>query len=207
MGRAKKIAGIILAAGGSTRMGQPKLLLDWHGAPLVRWVARTALAADCAPVVVVTGAERLAVETCLIDLSVVLIHNPDWQKGQSTSVKVGVQSLAEDIDAAMVLLGDQPQIPLQIPQTLITAYMEDTPPPPILAAAIGEQRANPVLFDRALFPVLTELEGDAGARTIFSRYPVQLIPFNDPNLLLDVDSPEDYQRLMEIPPPKFTIED
>lgn len=187
-------------------MGQPKLMLSWHGAPLVRWVARTALAAACSPVVVVTGADPSAMENSLNNLPVTFAHNPDWQQGQSTSVRTGIQALPDDLHAALIMLGDQPQIPLVVLQTLINAYLNETPPPPIVAVASGGRRGNPVLFDRALFPVLTTLEGDAGARTIFSRYPVQLIPFDDNNLLLDVDSPEDYQRLMALPPPLLPIE-
>jgi len=202
----KKFAGIILAAGGSRRMGQPKLMLSWHGAPLVRWVARTALAAGCSPVIVVTGADPEKVESSLANLPVVFAHNAEWQQGQSTSVRVGVQMLPEDVDAAMIMLGDQPQIPLDVLQSLINTYLAETPPPPIVAIASGGRRGNPVLFDKALFPVLTTLEGDAGARTIFSRFPVQLIPFDDTNLLLDVDSPEDYHHLMELPPPLLTNE-
>lgn len=187
-------------------MGQPKLMLSWHGVPLVRWVARTALAAACSPVIVVTGADPGAVENSLANLPVTFAHNPEWQQGQSTSVRTGVQALPGNVDAALILLGDQPQIPLVVLQTLINAYLNETPPPPIVAVASGGRRGNPVLFDRGQFPVLTTLEGDAGARTIFSRYPVQLIPFDDNNLLLDVDSPEDYQRLMALPPSLLPIE-
>ena len=203
----KKIAGIILAAGGSSRMGEPKLMLDWHGLPLIRWVARVTLAAGCSPVIVVTGANSSAVEKSLAALMVQFAHNPDWEIGQSTSVRTGIEALSDDIDAAMIFLGDQPQIPLIVPQTLIHIYQTETPPPPILVTAIGKKRANPVLFDRAMFPVLTALEGDAGARTIFSRYPVQLIPFDNLDLKLDVDSPEDYRRLMELPPPELPPSD
>mgnify|MGYP001090000543 CR=1 FL=1 len=201
-----KIAAIILAAGGSTRMGKPKLTMDWHGFPLVRWVARIALHAGCAPVIVVSGASPDALKTSLAGLPVQFAHNPDWESGQSTSVRAGVLALPEEVDSALILLGDQPQIPLTVLHALINAYCTETPPPPILAAAIGKQRVNPVLFDRAMFPVLTSLEGDAGARTIFSRYPVQLIPFDIPDLKLDVDSPEDYQRLMKLPPPELPPE-
>lgn len=203
----KKIAGIILAAGGSSRMGEPKLMLDWHGLPLIRWVTRITLAAGCSPVIVVTGATSSAIESSLAGLPVHFVHNPDWERGQSTSVRIGIEAIPEDIDAAMIMLGDQPQIPLIVPQTLITLYTTETPPPLILVTAIGEKRANPVLFDRAMFPVLTGLEGDAGARTIFSRHPVQLIPFDNPDLKLDVDSPEDYLRLMELPPPVLPQDD
>lgn len=198
-----KVAAIILAAGGSTRMGEPKLTLAWHGTPLVRWVAQIAIAAGCAPVIIVTGANRDAVETSVNGLPVHFSHNADWESGQSTSVRMGVLALPSSIDAAIVMLGDQPQIPVTVLQGLIDAYGSETPAPPIVAAASNGRRANPVLFDRAMFPVLTGLEGDAGARTIFSRYPIQLIPFNFPNLELDIDSPEDYQRLMELPPPEL----
>lgn len=202
----KRIAAIILAAGGSTRMGKPKLTLCWHGVPLVRWVARIALHAGCAPVIVVSGASPDSLKTSLASLPVQFTHNPDWESGQSTSVRAGVLALPKEIDAALIMLGDQPQIPLNVLQTLINAYCTETPPPPILASAIGNQRANPVLFDRAMFPVLTSLQGDAGARTIFSRYQVQLIPFDNPDLKLDVDSPEDYLRLMKLPPPELPPE-
>lgn len=203
----KKIAGIILAAGGSTRMGVPKLTLEWHGSPLIHWVVRITLAAGCSPVIVVTGANAGAVEESLAELPVQFAHNPNWENGQSTSVRTGIEALSKDVDAAVIMLGDQPQIPLNVIQTLISLFGEETPPPPILVTAIGEKRANPVLFDRAMFPVLTGLEGDAGARTIFSRYPVQLIPFDNPDLKLDVDSPEDYRRLMELPPPVLPPKD
>jgi len=196
----KKIAAIILAAGGSARMGKPKLTLDWHGTPLVRWVARVALNAGCSPVIIVTGAEPDMDYESLANLPLLFAHNADWESGQSSSVRTGINALPQDVDAALILLGDQPQIPVTVLKTLINAYCKETPPPLILAAAAGEQRANPVLFDRVMFPALTNLKGDAGARTIFALYPVQLIPFENADLKLDIDSPEDYQRLMEIPP-------
>lgn len=202
----RKIAAIILAAGGSTRMGQPKLTLDWHGTPLVHWVARVALNAGCSPVVVVTGAEPDMDFTSLAQLPIVFAHNPDWESGQSTSVRTGINALPQDVDAALVMLGDQPQIPPEVLSTLINAYYAKTPPPLILAAAVGEERANPVLFDRTMFSALTNLEGDIGARSIFSLYPVELVPFKNAILRLDIDSPEDYQRLKEIPPPDLSTD-
>jgi len=199
----KKVAAIILAAGGSRRMGQPKLLLHWHGEPLIRWVARLALSAGGDPVVVVTGSDADIVQLALDDLPLSLTHNLDWEKGQSTSVKSGIDALAGNVDAAIVLLGDQPQIPLYVVQQLMRIYREEKPEEPILIPAVNGKRANPVLLTRAVFEPLTRLEGDAGARTIFSRYPVRLIPFDDTDLLLDVDLPEDYRKLMEKPAPQF----
>lgn len=202
----KSIAGIILAAGGSKRMGQPKLLLEWHGAPLIHWVAKTALAAGCSPLIVVTGANAAAVTHSLAGLPVVLAHNPDWEQGQSTSVRTGVNALPPEIDAAIIFLADQPQIPMSVVQELMRTYREDEPPSPILITTSAGKRGNPVLFERALFQPLTRLKGDAGARSIFAQYPIHLIPFDDPDLLLDVDSPEDYQILMEKQPPFLPTE-
>jgi molybdenum cofactor cytidylyltransferase len=199
----KRVAAIILAAGGSKRMGQPKLLLDWHGAPLIRWVALTALNAGCSPVVVVTGASAERVQHALDGLPLGFTHNPDWQKGQSTSVKLGVNALPENADAVIVFLGDQPHIPLRVPQKLMQIFREENPAEPILAPAFNGKRSNPVLLARAIFAPLAGLAGDAGARMIFSQYPVRLVPFDDPDLLLDVDLPEDYQRLTEIPAPRY----
>jgi len=203
----KSIAGIILAAGGSTRMGEPKLLLKWHGDALIRWVARLALAAGCSPVIIVTGAKRSEVEAAVSDLPVKPVHNPRWEDGQSTSVRTGILALPADVDAAMIFLGDQPQIPLATVQELMRIYRASEPPLPILLPASSGRRGNPVLFDRSMLEKLTRLQGDAGARLIFAEHQVKLIPFDDPNLLLDVDLPEDYQRLMEIPPPVLPLLD
>lgn len=202
----KQIAGILLAAGGSKRMGQPKLLMEWHGVPLIRWVARMGLAAGCDPLLVVTGANATLLETCLAGLPLQLIHNPEWEQGQSTSVRAGVNALPSEADAAIILLADQPQIPLQVALEIMRHYRQHPQTGAIWAASINGKRGNPVLFDRALFPALTSLEGDAGARSILSRYPVQLVSFDDPELLLDVDSEEDYQHLLQSPPPNLPDE-
>jgi len=199
----KQIAGILLAAGGSKRMGQPKLLMEWHGAPLVRWVARMGLAAGCSPLVVVTGANASLLESCLSGLSLQFVHNPDWERGQSSSVRAGVNALPSEVDAAIILLADQPQIPVQVAVEIMSHYRQNPQEGAIWAASINGKRGNPVLFDRALFPTLTSLEGDAGARSILSNYPVQLVSFDDTELLLDVDSEADYQYLLQSPPPNF----
>jgi len=199
----KKVAAIILAAGGSTRMGQPKLLLDWHGQPLVRWVARLALYAGCAPVIVVTGANADEIRQALAGLPLIFTHNPDWQIGQSSSVKVGVNTLPEEVEAALVFLGDQPHIPPRVPRELLRVYQQDEPAEIILIPTHKGRRANPVLLERRTFEPLGRLSGDTGARLLFSQYPVKLIPFEEPDLVFDVDSPEDYQRLLEKPAPRL----
>ena len=188
------VAAVILAAGAASRMGRPKLLLPWQGEPLIRHSARTALQAGLEPVIVVTGAAAEEMKSALAGLNLQLAHNPDWKKGQSTSVRVGVESLNAQIDAVIFLLGDQPFVTADLLHGLVQAYQKSQPL--ILAPFVREKRANPVLFDRRVFTDLLGLQGDAGARTIFAQYPPSPYPWPDERLLFDVDTPEDYQRLL-----------
>ena len=186
-------AGIILAAGASTRMEQPKPLLLWRGEPFIRHIARTALGAGLSPVVIVTGAAAPQVRAAVADLPVLLIHNPDWEAGQSTSVRCGLRALPDAIGSAVFLLADQPQIPIELIQALKDQHAQALSP--IVAPLIDERRGNPVLFDRETFADLQSLTGDVGGRAVFAKYPSATVPWPDANLLLDVDTPEDYQRL------------
>jgi molybdenum cofactor cytidylyltransferase len=192
----EKTAGIILAAGESTRFGMPKQLLEWHGKPFVRHIVETAFRASLSPVIVVSGSHAPEIESVLTGLPVTILHNPDYKQGQSTSIKTGINSLAKNIGSAVFLLADQPQIPEEVIQSLIESHTRELPP--ILAPLVlEERRANPVLFDRVTFADLMLLTGDSGGRSIFSKYKVEYIPWHDDRLLLDVDTPEDYQRLVE----------
>jgi molybdenum cofactor cytidylyltransferase len=189
-------AGVILAAGGASRMGQPKLLLDWHGEAIIRHSVKSALQAGLDPVVVVTGAHVDGVSAALADLPVKLVHNPDWNAGQSTSVKIGLSALPPETGAVAFLLGDQPQIPPTLVRALLEQHRRTLAP--ITCPLIAQQRGNPVLFDRVTFPEFYSLEGDAGARQIFSRHPLDYLPWHDQSLLMDVDTPDDYNRLTQL---------
>jgi molybdenum cofactor cytidylyltransferase len=189
-------AGILLAAGGSTRLGRPKQLLNWRGQPLVRTVAATALAAGLSPVVIVAGAEAEGVVRALEGLPVQIVHNADWEAGQSSSVRTGVEALPPETGAAVFLLADQPQIPASLVGALVERHA--TTLSPLVAPLTGGRRANPVLFDRRTFPDLLALTGDVGGRSLFARYPVEWVTWHDESILLDVDTQSDYQHLLEL---------
>ena len=190
-----KIAGIILAAGAASRMGQPKLLLPWKGETLIHKTVRTALDALLDPVVIVTGAGAQEITNIVKELPVSIAHNPDWQTGQSTSVRAGIQALPASTQAVIFLLGDQPFVTADLIKELVKTYLQNHSV--ILAPFIGKQRANPVIFDRLIFDELCQLEGDVGARSIFKKYPPEAMPWSDERILFDIDTPADYEKLTE----------
>jgi molybdenum cofactor cytidylyltransferase len=187
------VAGIVLAAGESTRYGQPKQLLDWRGQPFVRAVATTALEAGLSPVIIVTGAHAEQIEEAVQDLDVILVHNSEWKSGQASSIRAGIKAV-KDVGSAIFLLTDQPQVTTSILRALIEKHAEGLHS--IVAPLVLDQRANPVLFDRTTFKDLLSIEGDTGGRAIFHKHRVDYLPWHDDRLLLDVDTPEMYQRLI-----------
>lgn len=220
-------AGIILAAGESTRFGSPKQLLDWKGKSFVRQVAETALQAGLWPVEVVTGFHHADVESALSGLPVNIVHNPQYQQGQSTSIRAGINALPlppysgtspksahsdfqnmqisiggfgggrVGVGSTIFLLADQPQIPVEVIRALVESHTQELQP--VLAPLVlEERRANPVLFDQVTFPDLLKLTGDVGGRAIFDKHRVEYLPWHDDILLFDVDKPEDYQRLKDM---------
>ncbi|HEY9121576.1 MAG TPA: selenium cofactor biosynthesis protein YqeC, partial [Brevefilum sp.] len=188
-------AGVILAAGGSERLSTPKQLLDWQGKPFVHNVAQQALEAGLTPLIVVTGAYHDQVVQALAGLPIEIVHNPDWQQGQSTSVKAGLKSLPEGCESVIFLLSDQPQISSELIKQLMDRFFQNRRA--ITAPMVNGQRGNPVLFDRAAFPALAEVEGDRGGRAVINQVEVDWLPWIDRRILMDVDSPGDYERLLQ----------
>ena len=188
-----KTAGVILAAGGSERLNTPKQLLDWQGKPFIHQVAHHALEAGLAPLIVITGAYHDRVIQSLEDLPVKIVHNPDWQQGQSTSMKAGLKALPDQCDSVMFLLSDQPQISSELIRQLMARYAQNRKL--ITAPMVDGQRGNPILFDRQVFSELAAVTGDKGGRAVINQFDVDWLPWADDRILLDVDRPGDYERL------------
>jgi molybdenum cofactor cytidylyltransferase len=148
-------------------------------------------------VVVITGANAEQVESSVKNLNVTAVRNLEWHSGQGSSIKTAVRALmtrnSRKAGGAIFLLADQPQVTTSIIRALVEKHAEGLYP--IVAPMVMDQRANPVLFDRATFDDLLTLEGDVGGRAVFHKHRVEYLPWHDDRLLLDVDTPEMYRRL------------
>ncbi|NTW01143.1 MAG: nucleotidyltransferase family protein [Oscillochloris sp.] len=192
------ICGILLAAGTSSRLGRPKQLLEWGGRPLVRHVAEQALASRICALVVVVGAVADAVRATLVGLDgpVLIAENPEYASGQASSLRVGIGALPAAARAALVLLVDQPLITPTLIDCVIAAY-DACPDALAVVPYYHGQRGNPVLLSRMLFSELRALDGDVGARQVIAHHTAEVcqIDVNDPAVLMDMDTPEDYAQM------------
>ncbi len=187
-----RIAGVVLAAGRSTRMGGPnKLLEEINGKPLVRIVTEQVLASRAGPVIVVTGHQRERVEHALAGLRVSFVHNPDFAGGLSTSLKAGIKAVPAEADGTLVTLGDMPQVSAALLDRLIATFDPERGALVVVPTFDGK-RGNPVLWARRFFPDLMAVEGDVGARHLIAGYAeaVTEVPVEDAAALTDIDTPE-----------------
>jgi molybdenum cofactor cytidylyltransferase len=183
------IAGLLLAAGGARRFGSQKLVAPLDGIPLVRHAA-AALGRSTDVLVIVIGHEADAVRAALSDVDASIVENTDWSQGLSSSLRHGLAALTPDVEAIVVALGDQPRIDPLVVRSLVDGWRASGMP--IVTARYRGERGHPVLFDRTVFPRLTTLRGDVGARTIFEQSPEQIayVDVND-TVPVDVDTPQD----------------
>lgn len=196
-----RTAAVVLAAGQAKRFGALKQVLPWRGTPLVAHVARQALACpDIHNVVVTTGAESRRVQTAVeqhaADPRLIAIDVSDWAEGQSRSVRAGLQAAQDNaggaLTGALFLLADQPGISPELLSALVQRHRETLAP--IVAPRYGDQRGNPVLFDRRTFREFGALTGDVGARSIIHRHEDEIVWVDWPSseILQDIDIPDDY---------------
>lgn len=186
-----RIAGIVLAAGMSRRMGQNKLTVPLEGKPMVRHTVEAALAAKLDPVIVVTGHDAGAVRRALAGLPVRFIYNDAFASGLSSSLRSGIAAVPPTSDGAMVLLGDMPAVSPELINRLAAAFAPAESRAICVATAHGK-RGHPVVWARRFFSDIAQLEGDAGARGLMARHVAQLceVEAGDGSPLADIDTPE-----------------
>jgi len=179
-----KVAGIILAAGASTRMGQPKQLLKLGEERLLDRAVRVARQAGCAPVVVVLGASAEAiVAECSLDNATVVI-SPEWSEGMASSIRCGVRQVAEECDATLLMVCDQPAVTSDHLRELVDRCTDRDIGGPVASSYAG-RRGVPACFPASHFAELLLLRGDSGARHLLeSTLAVELAGGE-----LDIDTP------------------
>jgi molybdenum cofactor cytidylyltransferase len=189
---------IVLAAGGSKRMGEPKQLLAWKGRTLLRHACETALATKCRPVVIVLGREAEAGKAELAGLDVIAVVNGVWEQGMGTSVAAGVRALeseAPEIPGALFMLVDQPGVTAPFLDRLVARWAP--PNPAIVATQYGEGGGVPAVIDRAFFGELRALESDHGARALIAREKSWVTLVASDEELADLDTPEIYRKALD----------
>ena len=185
------LAAVILAAGGSSRMGQPKQLLKFRGTSLLRRAIDTAFAVPADQVIVVLGHEEPRVRAELDGLACTAVVNPDHAEGAGTSVRSGVRHAA-GADAIVVVLADMPFVTAEMIATLVQRYRETGAP--LVASHYGEVQAPPTLYDRSLFEELLQIPGERGAKEVVLRHQSEAVVVAWPeSALRDIDVPADYE--------------
>jgi len=194
------LPGVILAAGGSTRMGSPKAALRTpDGETFVTRIVRTLRTAGVTDLVIVTGTHHDAVLDALAhdrEPAPRIVRNPDPSRGQLSSLLAGMDAVVTlQSDAVMMTLVDVPLVRASTVAAVIESWQRTRAP--IVRPAIGDQHGHPVIFDRALFNELRRAPLDAGAKSVVRAHEHEIVnvTVDDEGCVRDVDTPSDYQRL------------
>lgn len=193
-----KIAVVILAAGKGSRFKSNtyKLLAQIDNKPIVRLTVEKGIAANFNPIIVVTGSQAEEIEKALKDMSITIEHNPNWENGQSTSLKAGMKAVPADAFAVCIMLADQPMVSIKTLEALKRIQLSN--PDKLIAPEYHGKRGNPVLIPSAFFQELIESSsGDEGGRALFKTKEVILVPVTDPAVIRDIDTMEDYNELLK----------
>ncbi|MFD2999542.1 NTP transferase domain-containing protein [Pontibacter toksunensis] len=189
---------VLLAAGASKRLGKPKQELLYQGETLLQHAVYAAIKSVCKPIMVVLGANANQLSPKLSGENVVTAHNPDWQEGMASSLRVGLSeliSIEPEVSDAIFMVCDQPFVDAALLDKLVQTKQESGKG--IVASAYGDTLGTPALFDKAYFEELMALEGKGGAKEFLFKYnhDTASVPF--PQGVVDIDTPADYDALLD----------
>lgn len=186
---------LILAAGASTRLGQPKQLVKLGGRPALHIVVSNAVSLAGHGVTVVIGAHAREMTHLLAHSPASVIVNRHWEEGMGSSLRFGVAALPPACDAVLVLLGDQVGVTADDLKRLASAWKGEES---MIAASVYDQHVGvPAIFPRLCFSELMDVRGDHGARSVLERNSYRLVRVPMPNAAIDLDTPEDLAALTE----------
>lgn len=191
----RRVGAIVLAAGQSKRMKQPKMLLPWGDSTLIRHVCQQVAAARLYEVVVVAGEHAEEIQKQVADLPVQVVLNPDFAKGEMlSSLKVGLKAVEDRWAACLVVLGDQPSIEPSIITSLLDAYARGLGG--IVAPSYQNRRGHPLLIDRAYWQAILDLPTGKAPRDVLraNEDAIYHVEMETDAVLTDIDTPEDYER-------------
>jgi molybdenum cofactor cytidylyltransferase len=191
------ISGILLAAGESRRMGSPKALLRYQGKTFVERICSAFLSAGVDELIVVLGARAHELRRAIpAHPRLRTVVNPRYFQGQLSSLMTGIGALSPESEAVVVNLVDHPLIAAATIKALVASFRAD--PLPILIAAYNGKRGHPVLFSRQVYGEILAAPLDQGAKVVVRKDPsrVRELSLDDPGILADIDTPEDYRRVV-----------
>jgi molybdenum cofactor cytidylyltransferase len=191
------VAAIVLAAGASRRLGQPKQLLIHGGETLLARAVRLAKEAGAAPILVILGANSQLIRETVAMTDAIPIINEEWEQGIAASIHAGINALdatAPNVDGALILTCDQPRLTTAHLRTLIDTFCVQQKPT-IVASAYAAVLGIPAAFPRMAFANLLALKGDKGARSLLADPPCPLIAVAFTGGEVDIDQPEDLAQL------------
>jgi molybdenum cofactor cytidylyltransferase len=188
--RDDRVAGVLLAAGLSSRMGHNKLFVELGGKTLLRRAAETAAAAGLDPILVVLGHERERAQAELAGFPCTQVFNGDYALGINTSLKAGIAALPGEVAAAVVMLADMPFVSVEMVRELVARWRKAQTP--LAVSLYGEVVAPPTLYGKALFPELRALEGEGCGKRVVKRHRAEALELAWPaSALTDLDVPDD----------------
>jgi len=188
---------LILAAGNSSRLGEPKQLLHFKGKSLLRNVAEEALKISKA-VIVVTGSNHTEISKEIEDLKIVITENKNWDEGMGSSINIGLKQLLDSfptIENCIISVCDQPFIDASVFSELI--QMQKDSQKGIVASKYSETLGTPVLFSKKYFKDLSNLSGYEGAKKLLQKFKDDIAEISFEKGAIDIDTQDDYQKLIQ----------
>jgi molybdenum cofactor cytidylyltransferase len=195
--RSGPIAGILLAAGTSSRMGSNKMLFELAGESVLRGAVRRALAGGLSPLVVVLGHEAEKARRELDGLPCQTVVNPNYEQGINSSLKTGVSAVPAEVGGAMVMLADMPFVTSEMVAAMIDRFRSSEAP--LVISDYEGVNAPPMLYDRVLFGELLTMTGEGCGRQVVKQHRDEAEVMSWPAVALaDLDVPEDYEKVRTV---------